>query len=98
MVKKYKPTNDKLRDKLKNLREKIGSPVQEVIAKEIGVSLTTICNWESGTTKLKADNMKMLIAVYLRKGAFTQGQELRRSQTTLGDSGHTCQFRREMVQ
>ena len=63
--------------KLVTLRDRIeGKPTQTEIAKVLGVSLTTLSNWETGTTSPKALNLRNLISLYLRKGAFIKGKEL----------------------
>ena len=66
---------------LYQMRLRLGNPSQKEIANEMGVSLTTVHNWETGMTPPGASNMQKLIEFYLRKEAFTKGKELKEAKT-----------------
>ncbi len=59
---------------LGKMRTRIGL-TQAILASLVGVSEVTIRNWESGTSKPKAERLKKLIEVLLQRDAFTSGKE-----------------------
>jgi WD40 repeat protein/transcriptional regulator with XRE-family HTH domain len=71
---RYKLKDDRFGLLALTLREKAGLTQTEV-ANALGVSERTIRHWEGGTAFPTADNMKKLIELYLRHGAFVTGQE-----------------------
>jgi WD40 repeat protein/transcriptional regulator with XRE-family HTH domain len=48
---------------------------QSALAEQAGVHLRSVQNWEAGESYPKADALQRLIAVFLRHGVFSSGQE-----------------------
>lgn len=71
---RYKITDDRFGRHALMLREQAGLTQLEV-ADALGVSRRTIQHWEAGTAFPANDNLKGLIALFLRHGGFPEGQE-----------------------
>lgn len=81
-----------LSGKLTGLRNRV-SMSQGQVAQSLNVSLTTVCNWETGTvTSPNAKNLQKVIALYLQKGGFTAGKEQEEAEQLWAESQVRARF------
>jgi DNA-binding XRE family transcriptional regulator len=62
------------------------------LGKSVGVSDTTVRNWENGTSIPKPKHLKELISVFFLRGAFTRGRELEEAEELWQEAGFSATF------
>lgn len=80
-----------LSGKLAMLRHRVKMS-QGSVAELLDVSLTTVNNWETGTTSPNAKNLQKVIALYLEKGGFTAGKEREEARQLWSESTIKARF------